>query len=57
MPGEGGRFTQKEDRQTEHVKEREDKRPHPHNDVEPVGYGTINTQVNKQKGGNRKGKK
>ena len=53
MSGEGGRFNQKEDRQAEHVKEREVNRPRPQNTVEPIGHGTIP----KQKGQKQRGKK
>jgi hypothetical protein len=58
MPGRGGRFTQKEDRQAEHIKESEMKRGHSEEDAERIGYATVNKEKSEHKReGNKKNKK
>ena len=43
MPGKS-RFTRKEDRQAEHIKDSEEKRGHSADDAERIGYATVNKQ-------------
>lgn len=45
----GGRFTEKEDRQAEHIKESEEKRGRSEEDAERIGYATVNKQKQKKK--------
>ena len=49
MPGRGGRFTEKEDRQAEHIKESEKKRGHSSEDAERIAYATVNKQKQEKK--------
>ncbi len=44
MPGKGNRFSKKEDRQAEHVKESEEKRGKSEKEAERIGYATVNKQ-------------
>jgi hypothetical protein len=46
MPGKGHRFTAKEHRQVEHIKESEVERGHPADEAERIGYATVNKDVN-----------
>jgi hypothetical protein len=48
MPGKG-RFTEKEDREAEHIKESEEKRGMSKERAERIGYATVNKQK-KEKG-------
>ena len=48
MPGKR-RFTEKEDRQAEHIKESEEKRGKSEEDAERIGYATVNKQKNEKK--------
>jgi hypothetical protein len=45
MPGNGHRFTAKEHRQVEHIKESEELRGMSADEAERVGYATVNKQV------------
>jgi hypothetical protein len=45
MPGKGHRFTAKEHRQVEHIKESEEKRGMSADEAERVGYATVNKNV------------
>lgn len=45
----GGRFTEKEDRQAEHIKESEEKRGRSNEDAERIAYATVNKQKQKKK--------
>ena len=50
MPDKGGnRFSEKEDRQAEHVKESEKKRGKSEEDAERIGYATVNKQKHEKK--------
>jgi hypothetical protein len=50
MPGKkNGRFTKKEDRQAEHIKESEEKQGKSEEEAERIGYATVNKQKNKKK--------
>lgn len=44
MPGRTSRFTNKEDRETAHIKESEEKRGYPEKDAERIGHATVNKQ-------------
>jgi hypothetical protein len=44
MPGKGNRFSKKEDRQAEHIKESEEKRGKSEKDAERIAYATVNKQ-------------
>lgn len=44
----GGRFTNKEDRQAEHIKESEEKRGKSKEDAERIAYATVNKQKKKK---------
>lgn len=44
-----GRFTDKEDRQAEHIKESEEKRGRSKEDAERIGYATVNKQKSEKK--------
>jgi hypothetical protein len=48
MPGKGHRFTAKEHRQVEHIKESEVERGMPPEEAERVGYATVNKDVNEK---------
>ena len=51
MPNkQGGRFTNKEDRQAEHIKDSEKKRGKSEEDAERIGYATVNKQKRQKKG-------
>lgn len=45
----GGRFTKKEDRQAEHIKESEEKRGRSEKDAERIAYATVNKQKSRKK--------
>ncbi len=45
MPGNGHRFTAKEHRQVEHIKESEERRGMDADEAERVGYATVNKHV------------
>ncbi|MCC6803976.1 MAG: hypothetical protein IT319_13930 [Anaerolineae bacterium] len=45
---DGGRFTNKEDRQAEHIKESEEKRGKSKEDAERIAYATVNKQKKKK---------
>lgn len=45
MPGNGHRFTAKEHRQVEHIKESEEQRGMSPEEAERVGYATVNKEV------------
>jgi hypothetical protein len=50
MPNkDGGRFTNKEDRQAEHIKESEQKQGKSEKDAERIGYATVNKQKKEHK--------
>jgi hypothetical protein len=49
MPGRGGRFTEKEDRQAEHIKESEKKEDRSEKDAERIAYATVNKQKGEKK--------
>lgn len=44
-----GRFTKKEDRQAEHIKESEEKRGRSEKDAERIAYATVNKQKSRKK--------
>ncbi len=49
MPDKGGnRFSEKEERQAEHVKESEEKRGKSEEDAERIGYATVKKQKHEQ---------
>jgi hypothetical protein len=48
MPGKGHRFTAKEHRQVEHIKESEVERGMSSEEAERVGYATVNKGVNEK---------
>lgn len=45
----GGRFTNKEERQAEHIKESEKERGRSDEDAERIGYATVNKHKNEKK--------
>ncbi len=51
MPGKksSGRFTQKEDRQAEHIKESEKEQGRSEQDAERIAYATVNKEKSKKK--------
>jgi hypothetical protein len=49
MPGRGGRFTEKEDRQAEHIKESEKQQGRSKEDAERIAYATVNKQKSEHK--------
>ena len=49
MPGKGNRFTKKEDRQAQHVKESEEKKGKSEKEAERIGYATVNKQKHEDK--------
>ena len=49
MPGKKSRYTKKEDRQAEHIKDSEKKQGRSEEDAERIGYATVNKQKNKKK--------
>jgi hypothetical protein len=46
---DSGRFTDKEDRQAEHIKDSEKKQGKSEEDAERIGYATVNKQKSKKK--------
>jgi hypothetical protein len=48
MPGSKHRFTPKEDREAQHVKESEMERGKSEEDAERIGYATVNKQKSKK---------
>ncbi len=44
MPGRTSRFSDKEDREAEHIKESEKQRGHSEKDSERIAYATVNKQ-------------
>lgn len=46
---EGGRFTEKQDRQAEHIKQSEKERGKSNEDAERIAYATVNKQKSKKK--------
>ena len=44
MPGKDSRFTDKQDREAQHIKESEEKRGHSEKDSERIAYATVNKQ-------------
>jgi hypothetical protein len=46
---DGGRFTEKEDRQIEHIKQSEKERGRSGEDAERIAYATVNKQKSKKK--------
>jgi len=46
----GNRFTKKEDRQAQHIKESEKEQGRSEEDAERIAYATVNKQKNKKKG-------
>ena len=46
---DGGRFTNKEDRQAEHIKESEKERGKSSEDAERIAYATVNKQKSEKK--------
>lgn len=46
---QGGRFTKKEDRQAEHIKESEQERGKSKEDAERIAYATVNKQKSRKK--------
>jgi hypothetical protein len=55
MPDRNDRFTDKEDRMAEHIKESEKKRGRSEEDAERIGYATVNKHRQEEKH-ERKGK-
>ena len=49
MPDRNDRFTKKEDRMAEHVKESEKKRGKSEEDAERIGYATVNKHKRDEK--------
>ena len=55
MPGKGGnRFSKKEDRQAEHIKESEKKSGKSEEDAERIAYATVNKQKHEKKKDDKK---
>ncbi|MBA3874691.1 MAG: hypothetical protein H0X30_36650 [Anaerolineae bacterium] len=48
MPGKKRRYTKKEDRQAEHIKESEKDRGRSEEDAERIAYSTVNKQRSKK---------
>ena len=46
---DGGRFTEKEDRQAEHIQQSEEERGRSTEDAERIAYATVNKQKRKNK--------
>lgn len=46
---EGGRFTDKEDRQAQHIKQSEKERGKSNEDAERIAYATVNKQKSEKK--------
>jgi hypothetical protein len=57
MPGKGHRFTEKEDRQAEHIKESEKEQGHSEKDAERIAYATVNKQKSQHKDKKKSDKK
>jgi hypothetical protein len=53
MPGKGHRFTAKEHRQVEHIKDSEVERGMSSDEAERVGYATVNKNVEEKDGTRR----
>jgi hypothetical protein len=57
MPGkkknDDGRFTEKEDRQVEHIKDSEKARGKSEEDAERIAYATVNKQKKQKKKGSK----
>lgn len=53
MPGAGHRFTPKEDRQAEHIKQSEMDRGKSAEEAERIGYATVVSQGGGKKGGKK----
>ena len=49
MPDRNDRFTDKEDRMAEHIKESEQKRGRSEEDAERIGYATVNKHKQEEK--------
>jgi hypothetical protein len=49
MPDKKSRYSDKEDRQAEHIKESEKERGKADEEAERIGYATVNKQKNKKK--------
>ncbi|MCA0457905.1 MAG: hypothetical protein LCI00_28320 [Chloroflexi bacterium] len=49
MPGKKSRYTKKEDRQADHIKESEKDRGKSDEEAERIAYATVNKQKNKKK--------
>jgi len=49
MPGKNSRYTKKEDRQAQHIKESEEKSGKSSEDAERIGYATVNKEKKKKK--------
>lgn len=49
MPGKNSRFTVKEDRQAEHIKESEKQQGRSDEDAERIAYATVNKQKSEKK--------
>ncbi|MEP7289783.1 MAG: hypothetical protein ABI947_28880 [Chloroflexota bacterium] len=49
MPRNNNRFTEKEDRQAEYIKESEEDRGRSEEDAERIAHATVNKQRNKKK--------
>ncbi len=49
--GNDGRFTEKEDRQVEHIKQSEQERGRSAEDAERIAYATVNKQKSEKKKG------
>lgn len=56
MPGQKKRFTNKEDRQAEYIKESEENRGHSEKDSERIAYATVNKQKSEHKDAKKKEK-
>ena len=52
MPGKG-RFTDKEDRQADHIKDSEEKQGRSEKDAERIAYATVNKQKSEKKSGKK----
>lgn len=49
MPGKNSRFTKKEDRMADHIKESEEKRGKSGEDAERIAYATVNKHKSEEK--------
>jgi hypothetical protein len=57
MPGKNSRFTEKEDRQIEHIKDSEVEAGKSEDDAERIAYATVNKQKSEKKSSSKSKRK